>query len=61
MSRAIGARFPRVPGDRAVSWPSRWHRAPDDDRPLYGVESVIAVLTMHNVGFTVGTKAREVE
>lgn len=60
-SRAVGAGFLLAPGDRAVSWPCRWHRAPDDDRLPYEVESVIAVLTMHNVGFNVGTKAREVE
>lgn len=52
-SHAIGARLLLLPGDRAVSWPCRWHRAPDDDRLLYGVESVISVLTMHNGGFTV--------
>lgn len=57
---AVGARC-RLPGDRAVSWPCRWHGAPDDDSLLYGVESVIAALTTRNVGFTVGAKAKEVE
>lgn len=48
-----------IPGDCAVSWPSRWHRSQDDDLLVYEVESVITVLTMHNVGFTVGTKELE--
>lgn len=52
----VGAQSLPAPGDRAVSWPCRWHTAPDDDSLLHGVESVIAVLTMHNAGFTVGTK-----
>lgn len=51
----------QIPGDYAVSWPSRWHRSQDDDVLVYEVESVITVLTMPNVGFAVGTKAREVE
>lgn len=55
------ARLLLLPGDPAVSWPCRWHRAPDDHSLLYEPQSVIAVLTMQRVGFAVGDEAREVQ